>query len=265
MPFTVSHAAIAAPLARRGLILSAVVAGSMAPDFQYFLTLSVDDRGWHVFPGLFLYALPAALIALWVFHRVLKRPLVRILPENHRIRLAKVDADFPFLPLRRFALIVASTLVGLLTHVGLDAFTHRDGIVVELLPVFRTHVLANSLVTLALCDLLQDIGTVLLSVVLVAQYWRWFRAQPVAGRAGLAQFFDVRREWPFLVAFSAAAGVAALILAHSCGPNPRNPQAFRSLGEYVLVAAMALLAVELTVFSLILDRFVFRPARDKKP
>ena len=32
MPFTVSHAAVAAPLARRGLIFSALVVGSIAPD-----------------------------------------------------------------------------------------------------------------------------------------------------------------------------------------------------------------------------------------
>ncbi len=36
MPWTVSHPAAAAPFARWGLVLSALVVGSMAPDFVYF-------------------------------------------------------------------------------------------------------------------------------------------------------------------------------------------------------------------------------------
>ena len=260
MPFTVSHAAVAAPLARRGLILSAVVMGSMAPDFQYFLTLTVGVRGWHVFPGLFIYAFPTALAFLWLFHRVLKQPLLRLVPHAHRVRLAQLDMNFPFLPVRRFALIVVSTLIGLFSHVGLDAFTHRDGIVVQMLPLFQAPLFPHFFANFALCDLLQGVGTVILSVILLAQYWRWFAAQPAPEPAGLIQFIDLRRQLPMLLAFAGVAGAAALLLARTYLPHPTDTQAFRTFGEYVLVGSMAFFGVEVAVFSLLLDRFVFRTA-----
>lgn len=260
MPFTVSHAAVAAPLARRGLILSAVVMGSMAPDFQYFLTLTVGVRGWHVFPGLFIYAFPTALAFLWLFHRVLKQPLLRLVPEAHRVRLAQLNLDFPFLPFRRIALIVISTLLGLFSHVCLDAFTHRDGIVVQLLPVFQTPLFPNSSMNLAICDLLQGVSTLILSVFLLAQYWRWFAAQPAPDPAGLVQFIDLRRQLPMLLVFAGVAGAAALLLARTYLPHPTTTEAVRTFGEYVLVGSMAFFGVEVAVFSLLLDRFVFRTA-----
>ena len=48
MPFTVSHAAAVLPLQRLGLPLTALMIGSMAPDFGYFFSpdaISVDLKG----------------------------------------------------------------------------------------------------------------------------------------------------------------------------------------------------------------------------
>ena len=68
MPFTLSHAAVAAPLARRGLILSAVAIGSMTPDFEYFLRLSMNSRWSHSLPGVLTFCLPVSILVLWLFH-----------------------------------------------------------------------------------------------------------------------------------------------------------------------------------------------------
>lgn len=257
MPFTISHAAVAAPLARRGLVLSAVVVGSMAPDFEYFLTLTCGSRRWHVFPGLLLYALPIALAALWLFHRFLKRPLIRLLPRNHRDRIERLDLSFPFLPARRFALIVASTFVGILSHLVLDAFTHRDGLVVELAPAMSAPVFRCPVGTFAICDFLQFLGTVILSAVLLVQYWRWFARQP-AEETGLAAFLDIRRELPLFAAFGTAAAIVAIFLARAHVLTFAEPKAFRTFLEYLIVGSMALFGVQITLFSILIDRFALR-------
>lgn len=48
MPFTLSHPAAVIPLSRvKWLVPSAVLMGSMAPDFPYFLALSMGPRLLH--------------------------------------------------------------------------------------------------------------------------------------------------------------------------------------------------------------------------
>src|SRR5215467_12574272 len=44
VPFTFSHPAAVLPLARRGLVFSALVVGSMAPDFPYFVQMSAKNQ-----------------------------------------------------------------------------------------------------------------------------------------------------------------------------------------------------------------------------
>ena len=132
MPFTVAHAAAAPPLWRasgRRLVLSAVAVGSMAPDFEYFLHLRTHRTIGHTVLGLFLQCLPASLVVLALWHFLVKRPLAALLPP----RLAAVGAGerFTFRPAGRFAWICASILVGALSHLVWDSFTHSHGFVVE--------------------------------------------------------------------------------------------------------------------------------------
>jgi hypothetical protein len=127
MPFTACHAAVAAPLARRGLVLSALVVGCMAPDFEFFVRLSVASRWGHTLPGMIWFSLPAGLVVLWLYHALLKRPLLALLPAALQQALAPEAARFRFGPPRRFALILASLLLGIASHVAMDAFTHETG------------------------------------------------------------------------------------------------------------------------------------------
>ena len=60
---------------------SAVVVGTFAPDFEYFLRLAPDGRFGHTLLGSFALTLPLALLVLWLFHTLVKVPLVQLLPE----------------------------------------------------------------------------------------------------------------------------------------------------------------------------------------
>src|SRR5581483_5273727 len=119
------------PLRRTKLVFSALVIGSMTPDFPYFVTLADEIRWGHSWKGVFLFCLPAGLAVLWLFHAVVKRPLVSLAPEFVRKRVAEDDLAFRFGPLPRFALILGSLLLGTLTHILWDGFTHQQGLFVK--------------------------------------------------------------------------------------------------------------------------------------
>ncbi len=124
MPFTLSHPAAAWPFRKLNLVWSAFVVGSMAPDFPYIVGSAEYRTLGHRFPGLVEFTLPASVAALWLFHNVLKRPVVGLFPAGVQQRLDGLNGDFEFGGLPRFLAIFASIVLGIATHVVWDAFTH---------------------------------------------------------------------------------------------------------------------------------------------
>jgi hypothetical protein len=124
VPFTLAHAAAALPFRRLRLVPSALVVGTLAPDFEYFLRLSPAGRFGHTLPGALLFSLPMALVVLWLFHTFVKLPTVKLLPESIQRRLVPHLHQFRFLGVGRSLWIVASVLVGIATHLIWDSFTH---------------------------------------------------------------------------------------------------------------------------------------------
>ncbi len=123
VPFTLAHVAAARPLRRLRVIPSALVVGTIAPDFEYFLRLAPDDGFGHTLPGIFVLTVPLALLVLWVFHRFVKLPLIALLPVDPT-QVAVQTNDFRFGDTRRFCSIVGAVLLGIATHVTWDSFTH---------------------------------------------------------------------------------------------------------------------------------------------
>lgn len=124
MPFTVSHAAAVLPLRKLNLVSSAFIVGSMAPDFPYIIG-NTEYRGLgHHFPGLVVFTLPASLLALWLFHNVIKQPVIQLLPTGMQERIHHQTGEFKFLPASRFLAILGSISLGILSHVVWDSFTH---------------------------------------------------------------------------------------------------------------------------------------------
>ncbi|MEB0248571.1 DUF4184 family protein, partial [Mucilaginibacter sp. 5B2] len=61
MPFTISHPAVILPLnylPKRFISLTALVVGSLTPDFEYFIRMKVQSDYSHTLPGLFWFDLP---------------------------------------------------------------------------------------------------------------------------------------------------------------------------------------------------------------
>jgi len=124
MPFTVSHAAAVLPFRRLNLVWSAFIVGSMAPDFPYIVGNMHDRDLGHHLPGLVLFTIPASFAALWLYHKVIKRPVIGLMPWGMQARLQAQAGEFHFGGPARFAAITASMVLGIASHIVWDSFTH---------------------------------------------------------------------------------------------------------------------------------------------
>ena len=180
MPLTFAHPIAVVPLARRGLVFSALVVGSMAPDFEYFLRLSTRHSFGHTLPGLFLFSVPAGLVGLWIFHALLKLPLLSLLPESHQRRLLPLAREeFRFGPARRLGLILLSLLLGAVTHVAWDSMTHPEGWTVVHVPWLGRVIGRTPVGELFVCRVLQHMSTAFGLAGLAWGYGRWLRRAAV--------------------------------------------------------------------------------------
>ncbi|MFE9932067.1 DUF4184 family protein [Streptomyces sp. NPDC005533] len=140
MPFTLSHAAAVLPAVRRTgrargpLVASALVLGSFAPDTFYFTDAVVEGvmaygAFTHSLAGVFTLdaVLTAALVGCWL---LLREPLIALLPRGWRGRVHAFVRGEEWRARRRLPALAAwfyvSAVVGSLTHVVWDSFTHGD-------------------------------------------------------------------------------------------------------------------------------------------
>lgn len=156
MPFTLSHIAATLPLAsgtrtgvpgdtsRRGpLVASALAFAAMAPDTVLFVDLRLGslvyerDDTHSVVPGVFLIAPVLTALAVAVWHLLLLRPLLALVPDAIRARieaplLPRLPAELRAGRVRPRELVgiagwfLVSSWLGALTHLCWDAWTHYN-------------------------------------------------------------------------------------------------------------------------------------------
>jgi hypothetical protein len=182
VPFTFAHAAAAVPFQRTHLVLSALVVGCFAPDFEYFLRLSARGGFGHTVPGLFLLDLPLALLVLWLFHAFARKPLLSFLPRRLQNRLQRVPAEFPLWGPARLALILASILIGGATHILWDSFTHPNYWPYQHWEILSYPVPVPIAGSLQLYKLLQHGSTIFGCIVLFIWIKRWYDRTPPGDR-----------------------------------------------------------------------------------
>ncbi|MBV9624331.1 MAG: DUF4184 family protein [Acidobacteria bacterium] len=176
MPFTPAHAAAALLFRRTRLVLSAVVIGTLAPDFEYFLRFQPDGRFGHTVLGALCLTLPSALVVLWMFHAILKRPTARLLPDAVQRRLENQLDEFRFGGAGRFFLIVASIVVGISTHIFWDSFTHSGSWWPRHSTFLQQHVPFPLLGRETLFRVLQHLSTIAGLAVVTAWLTVWYRS-----------------------------------------------------------------------------------------
>ena len=211
MPFTVSHAAAVLPLqriTRSRIPLAAMMIGSMAPDFPYFLPFDLGRTSTHDFDGLFLYCWPMGLAVWLLFVKLLERPTIELLPAPWRERVPRSG------PVTPRALLLASlgVIIGAMTHIAWDSFTHGQTPVSTLFPVLETRLFefrGRSIYVFAVLQYLSSIAG-----LLALAYWAYnLRNAPPPARAPRHRFgfLSDRARVLFAAAVIGTSGVASLV------------------------------------------------------
>jgi hypothetical protein len=175
MPWTFAHPAAVLPFARltgpRALSPLALAVGALGPDLPYYVP--GNELAWtaHKAHGVVLIALPAALL-VYTLVRWLRRPVVALLPQPHRAFAQNACDATPPLTGFSLAMIALSALIGAVTHVVWDAFTHAGRFFVVLIPVLQTPLFNTDSYTVRVFHLLQHLSTLVGGAALLAFYLR---------------------------------------------------------------------------------------------
>lgn len=142
MPFTFSHPALILPLTylpRHWFSTTALVVGSLTPDFEYFLRMRINSQYSHTAWGLLWFDLPLGLLLAFVFHQLVRNVLIDNLPFFLKSRVYHYKA-FSWLTYmrRRWWVVVFSMLIGAASHLIWDGFTHEHALFVDLIPWLNT-------------------------------------------------------------------------------------------------------------------------------
>jgi hypothetical protein len=250
MPFTISHAAAVLPFSRllaRWRLLSAVVIGSMVPDFGLFFPWRLPRVETHSLVALFAFCLPVGMVTYWVFQYLIKAPVLEVLPDGAYARWRPFSSPADIASIRQWILVAFGVLAGAVTHLVWDAFTHENARGVRLVPWLEEPIDIGAHHIRAI-RLLQDASSLIgLAVVLglIVYGLRPGRDQPVRPRP-----LRAAERWAWVATYT----VAAVGLSAACWfwePAFAYPSIF--VANRLAVAALRGLALALLCTSLVLD------------
>ncbi|WP_433833507.1 DUF4184 family protein [Flavobacterium anhuiense] len=145
MPFTFSHPAIILPLRylpKKWFSLTALIIGSLTPDFEYFLRMKVKSTYSHTLDGIFWFDLPFALLLTFIFHNLIRNLLFQNLPVVIKNRiLLFIDFNWNNYFKKNWPIVIISLLIGIFSHIFWDAFTHKHGYFVNQFAIFQNTIL----------------------------------------------------------------------------------------------------------------------------
>jgi hypothetical protein len=205
MPFTISHTAVVLPFSRflaRQRLFSATVIGSMVPDFRVFWP-GIPRVDTHSAIALLTFCLPVGMITYWVFERLIKTPIVEVLPEGPYARWLPYASEDDIRSPLQWLRAAFGILAGALSHLVWDGFTHDGGRGVRMFPVLDDSILDIGHRHIPAVYALQDLGSVIGLAAVLAMICYALRS----GRQAHAPNRLVRRteriEW-ILIYFAAA-------------------------------------------------------------
>ncbi|CAN5591218.1 DUF4184 family protein [soil metagenome] len=139
MPFTFSHPAIVLPLnyiSDRWVSLTGLVIGSIVPDFEKFIKMEPGNTFSHTWFGIFWFNLPLAIILTFVFHQVVRNPLINNLPAFFRKRLYRYTNFYWKQRFKKhYVVVTISIIIGAASHIIWDRLTYEEGYVIQRVPL----------------------------------------------------------------------------------------------------------------------------------
>jgi SNF family Na+-dependent transporter len=164
MPFTFSHPAIILPLlklSKNRLSATALVAGSMAPDFEYFLNFQMKQQHGHTLSGIIYYDLPIAILLCFAYHTLVRDAIIHYSPRILKSRWCHfIDYDWKSRWQASWKVIILSAIIGIASHLFWDSFTHPHRFMTEHIP-FLNYKLSLLDASLSVHALLQVVCSIL--------------------------------------------------------------------------------------------------------
>jgi hypothetical protein len=190
VPFTPAHAVVALPFVRTPLVPAAIAIGAMTPDIPLFFRTWPPYELTHSWIGVVTIDLVLGFALLLVWRLVLRPAVIPLTPRWFAQRWPQEwlsDRGSGWWTLwggrrasvgRRLAAgvwLVASMLLGAVTHVVWDAFTHTDRWGTHLIPFLdqRTGPFFNA-------DIAHWISSIIGLAIIAIWGFRWLRRQDAA-------------------------------------------------------------------------------------
>ncbi|MRI00899.1 DUF4184 family protein [Kriegella sp. EG-1] len=139
MPFTASHPAIILPfLKHRYFSASGLIMGSMVPDFEFFLRFEANGPHGHSVWGMFWLNIPIALVFITIYHLVVRNQMLLNLPPIFRKKFEGfIEFNWISYLKSNYFKVILSILIGNISHLFWDSFTHFDGFFVSRIAFFN--------------------------------------------------------------------------------------------------------------------------------
>jgi len=122
---------------RRWVSLTGLVAGSIIPDFEYFIRMRTPSIYSHTLSGLLWFDLPLGLILCFLFHNLIRNPFFSHLPYFLHSRLSPYKRfNWNKYFLKNWYIVIFCILAGAFSHLLWDKFVHENGYIPTLFNFF---------------------------------------------------------------------------------------------------------------------------------
>ena len=235
---------------RLRLVPSALVVGTLAPDFWYFLGLESQSGLGHTFHGAFVFTPPLALIVLWLFHAFVKTPFTSLLPDTVQSRLASHPSRFRFGGPTRLAMILGSILLGIATHLLWDSFTHPTTWLYSHW-AFLSYMVRLPIVGLVpYYRLFQHGSTIVGTAILLVWLARWYQRTEPCHR-DFRPSLSSRQKLSLIALISSIATLGAVARSVVIAGAPMDSLALKRFAGQAIVSVIALAWWELVALGLL--------------
>lgn len=163
MPFTFSHPAVVLPLKffkPKWFSATGLIAGSIAPDFLYFIKMDGSEDFGHTVAGILGFDLPVSYLLAIAFHRWVRNPFLVHLPAPLDRKFAGYLAfEFVTILQKNWLIFPFSVLLGTFSHIGWDYFCDPRGWIYYAAPGFFSQYVFIAGVHLRVYLLIERIGS----------------------------------------------------------------------------------------------------------
>ena len=212
MPFTLAHPAAVLPLIakrRKWLDVTALILGSMAPDFEYFIRFKPQAVVGHTFFGFFYFNLPLVLLGAYLWHFLMKEPLIVSLPlKMKRYATVLLCETWGLHSIKELLVFAYSAIIGMITHVFWDGFTHVNAYFVARIPLLHRTV-HLPFFDVAVFQILQQASTLIGFAALL-----WFLHR--SAKQGGPEPSDIKKGYKIAYWLGAILIAAAVLLIRIC-------------------------------------------------